>query len=468
MNDTTVKNIGKADTTANSNTGAAFTNPNNPTWTKNLPPGIRQNKGNKLWFFNKNICGRYLCECVSRIVTDRETAVQLAEARIVAFRKLHQNRSAITVKPGNVTFADAVNRFKEILQAQEEKGERDDKTVTSNVNYLAALCETWQEKHGEDFLALNPKKITSKDVEEWHTFFKTKAIPRNQKSKGVPGYSNAYTNKVVSVFRRLFEIVIKELNPSVTNHAAALSWLSVQENDPQLPCDQKWAELKALLRSGNRGNKWTPLAADLIEALEYTGCRITELTLFERSWVDLANWSVTIPSLAVKGRLGQKKGRTIGIIPQARELFTRLYKQADPQTNRLFKVKKAYRTLQGACREVGISNLSHHGIRKLFSTRCIEAGIAPAVVAEWLGHRDGGKLALRVYTRVRSEALGQLTDSLVFGKKAETTASVNETAIKLAAALSSDQLEALARQLKQAARAAQTEPPSNVVALKVA
>jgi len=37
----------------------------------------------------------------------------------------------------------------------------------------------------------------------------------------------------------------------------------------------------------------------------------------------------------------------------------------------------------------------------MFITRCIELGIDVEVMAEWQGHRDGGKLILGTYSHVR-------------------------------------------------------------------
>jgi integrase len=45
--------------------------------------------------------------------------------------------------------------------------------------------------------------------------------------------------------------------------------------------------------------------------------------------------------------------------------------------------------------------LSHHDLRHLFATRCIEAGKDIPTVASWLGHKDGGRTAMMVYGHLR-------------------------------------------------------------------
>jgi len=41
--------------------------------------------------------------------------------------------------------------------------------------------------------------------------------------------------------------------------------------------------------------------------------------------------------------------------------------------------------------------ITHHDLRHLFATRCIETGVDIPTVSRWLGHKDGGGLAMKVY-----------------------------------------------------------------------
>jgi integrase len=43
--------------------------------------------------------------------------------------------------------------------------------------------------------------------------------------------------------------------------------------------------------------------------------------------------------------------------------------------------------------------ITHHELRHLFATRCIESGVDIPTVSRWLGHKDGGALAMKVYGR---------------------------------------------------------------------
>ena len=52
---------------------------------------------------------------------------------------------------------------------------------------------------------------------------------------------------------------------------------------------------------------------------------------------------------------------------------------------------------------MGIPRLTHYDFRHFFCTRSIECGVAINVLAQWMGHNDGGALLLRTYSHVRNE-----------------------------------------------------------------
>jgi len=69
----------------------------------------------------------------------------------------------------------------------------------------------------------------------------------------------------------------------------------------------------------------------------------------------------------------------------------------------VFAIKDPRGALKAACKRVGIPHLRVHDLRHLFATRAIEAGVDVPTVAKWLGHKDGGALAMRTYGHIRDE-----------------------------------------------------------------
>jgi integrase len=68
---------------------------------------------------------------------------------------------------------------------------------------------------------------------------------------------------------------------------------------------------------------------------------------------------------------------------------------------RVFEAGEASTSLANACKAVGVKKLTHHDLRHLFATTCIESGVDVPTVAGWLGHSDGGTLAMQTYGHIR-------------------------------------------------------------------
>jgi site-specific recombinase XerD len=69
----------------------------------------------------------------------------------------------------------------------------------------------------------------------------------------------------------------------------------------------------------------------------------------------------------------------------------------------VLKVTNARGAFDHACCEIGMKTISHKTLRHLFVTTAIESGIDVLTVSHWLGHKDGGALAMKVYGHLRNE-----------------------------------------------------------------
>jgi integrase len=105
--------------------------------------------------------------------------------------------------------------------------------------------------------------------------------------------------------------------------------------------------------------------------------------------------------ISVRGTKSKTSKRTIPMIPECRELLLSL--GPGLPTERVSRVDNILRALAGASIRLGIPKLTHHSLRHLFATICIESGVDVPTVSRWLGHADGGALAMRVYGHLRDE-----------------------------------------------------------------
>jgi len=153
--------------------------------------------------------------------------------------------------------------------------------------------------------------------------------------------------------------------------------------------------------------------ADLVELLAYSGCRIAEAAAI--TWTDV-NFEAN--TLTICGGIDGPKNREIRIIPMAnalRQLLIRLRDERMPGlSDRISPTDRAHTALRTACRRLEYPVFSHHDFRHLFATTCIESGVDIPTVSRWLGHRDGGALAMRVYGHLRQEHSFAAANRVVF------------------------------------------------------
>lgn len=68
-----------------------------------------------------------------------------------------------------------------------------------------------------------------------------------------------------------------------------------------------------------------------------------------------------------------------------------------PPADTIPEIKDAKKCLATACRRLGYPHFTHYHFRRFFATTGIEAGVDIPTVRRWLGHKDGGALAMHVY-----------------------------------------------------------------------
>lgn len=176
----------------------------------------------------------------------------------------------------------------------------------------------------------------------------------------------------------------------------------------------------------------TKAGADLIEFLAYSGCRIGEATAARWHDVDFqAN------KLLIRGEAGEDvrergtkndRNRLIDMTVNLRNLLLRWKTESKPhQSDFIIQIKSAKTALQTACRLVTEEakknhrpdlvidgHFTHHDFRHFFATTCIEAGVPIPTIAAWLGHQDGGVLAMKTYGHLRQEHSAAMAARVTF------------------------------------------------------
>jgi integrase len=78
-------------------------------------------------------------------------------------------------------------------------------------------------------------------------------------------------------------------------------------------------------------------------------------------------------------------------------------RQGESLETPVMRVWECQKSIDRASKVLGIKRITHHDLRHLFATRCIESGVDIPTVSRWLGHKDGGALAMKTYGHLRNE-----------------------------------------------------------------
>ncbi|WP_193211423.1 tyrosine-type recombinase/integrase [Luteolibacter marinus] len=162
-----------------------------------------------------------------------------------------------------------------------------------------------------------------------------------------------------------------------------------------LPSSTMVDQLVAEIRSQRKAH--SEAQARLVEFLAWSGCRIGEAR--QVMWSDVgADW------LTVHGGEEGTKGNETRMVPINARLRAVIEAMRVPgASGRLFHLKSPREALKGACRRLGIPHMRVHDLRHLFATVAIERGVDIPTLAKWLGHKDGGVLAMKTYGHLRDE-----------------------------------------------------------------
>lgn len=263
------------------------------------------------------------------------------------------------------------------------------KTVAYKEFNLKLLARTWV-----DLDSLKLTEITPQACVEWS----------GRLAKEVSAEAYNHTLGVFrSVFDRAAKVYRRDGGPLLENPADAVKRLGVKPKKLQLPEPEQFLQL--VKEVAEAGGGFSRRCADLIQFLAFSGCRISEAKEVKWSDVDWQRNEIVVHSVKRQQTSSVDRIRRIPIIPPMKLLLERLQKDYPDrdETETVCMVYECEKAMTRACAKIGINRITHHDLRHLFATRAIESGVDIPTVSRWLGHVDGGALAMRTYGHLRNE-----------------------------------------------------------------
>jgi integrase len=93
------------------------------------------------------------------------------------------------------------------------------------------------------------------------------------------------------------------------------------------------------------------------------------------------------------------------MIPELEKMLRELRAQRPDEPSRatVMRVLECQNSMTHAAAKIGMKRITHHDLRHLFATICIESGVDIPTVSRWLGHKDGGALCMKTYGHLRQD-----------------------------------------------------------------
>jgi integrase len=317
----------------------------------------------------------------------KTTVWTIAKLRLVDFLKKHQESKGTLPAP----------KFTEAVQIYERNLESNSQIKPQSKKYrhwcLKKIKTSWPELWG-----LSLDEITAEACQKWAAAL----------SKTIASH---YYNNTIATLKQVIDAGVEEHRRrgggDQENPARQLLRVRIKQKELQLPEASRFHGLVANIRGRSEA------AGDLIEFLAFSGLRINS----EAFWVTWEDIDWQRKEIVVRGHptTGTKNSslRRIPIISDLAHLLERL-QGGQSKAGRILKIKRCREVLGRACDDLGIPRITHHDLRHLFATRCIESGVDIPTVSRWLGHKDGGALAMRTYGHLRNEHSQQMAQKVKF------------------------------------------------------
>jgi hypothetical protein len=176
--------------------------------------------------------------------------------------------------------------------------------------------------------------------------------------------------------------------------AANLKKLKLEKPIRRTPTFEQFQAIVESIRAQVFNGHVADESADFVEFIGLAGLGQAEASAL--MWDDI-DWQ---REQIITFRHKTKSGFAIPLYPQLRPLLERRHSQRSPGNDRVFGIKDAKRAITAACKRLKLPPYSHRSFRRMFITRAIELGVDVKVIAQWQGHKDGGKLILETYSHV--------------------------------------------------------------------
>jgi integrase len=338
---------------------------------RRVATGLYRSVTSGIYFAHVRIHGKLFRESLH--TSDRKTAQRkLADLR--------RAKSRIDPAAGRVTLAEICSRYEGTL------GHLSKSSIKAKRGILRRLKTEWPQGTAQSITS-----IKTSDCETW--------LGRQAKRVGRSHY-----NACLQVLREVLTLAVRD-RIIADNPIGHLTYLKREQPIRQTP---SWEEFRAIV-DDIREQPFNADAQDSADFVEFIGLAgLGQAETAALTWGDIDFEKAHLTTFRHKTRTGF----TVPLFPQLRPFLDRLNGAGTHSpSERVFAIKDAKKAIAGACERLGLPRYTHRSFRRMLITRAIENGVDIKVIAQWQGHKDGGKLILDTYSHVNpvhSQRMAQL------------------------------------------------------------
>jgi integrase len=362
----------------------------NAVWQKTSYANLIRYKPSGKYFARLRVRGKLIRRSL------KTTQIRVAKLRLADLEKGERQRAEhqTAVADGAMKFGDSLAIYRQRLQGDASLKPR---SKVYREERIAALLKSWPELENKDV-----RKIAKHECLNWATLFAERAAPSN-------------FNNTIGTLRLILDIAV-EAGARYDNPARFIKRLRVRPKALRLPSHEQFTALVKSIEDSDGG--WNHRCADLVRFLAFGGFRKSEAANVTWSDCDFDKGEILVRGDNSTGTKNWEV-RRVPMIPDMRHLVTRLRqaRASEAATNSVMQVRECQGAINSACRKLGIPRFTHHDLRHLFATRCIESGVDVPTVSRWLGHKDGGALAMKVYGHLRDQHSVSMAQRVSFGAR---------------------------------------------------
>jgi integrase len=351
-------------------------NAKQPVWESTSIQNLFRYCPSGTYFARFKVGGRPIRQSLETTVFS--VAKQRLPDKIREYRSRHESSKAVA--GGKMIVGDAVEVYLQNVRANASLKPRSKDYREKTVDFIH---RSWPSLFETDV-----RKVSERDCENWLMRFQQQ-------------YAPSVVNNSIGTLRAVFDEAIST-GARFNNPAAGLTRVKIRQKQLELPSREQFLRFVDEIRTAGAGQSKD--CANLVRLLAYSGLRIGEAKYITWADADFAR-----RQLHVRGdpQTGTKNGemRYVPMIPELERMLTELRAERpnEPATTTVMRVFECQNSMTHAAAKIGMKRITHHDLRHLFATICIESGVDIPTVSRWLGHKDGGALCMKTYGHLRQD-----------------------------------------------------------------